>query len=329
MTNFESLDREAQIQALSQLGQTALAAYGLDRAKLTFISDTENTVFKVVAKRKTYVLRIHSPDEKSVSQIEGELHWLAALRRDTTLRVPEPVLTTEGKLVQVVQIPEISKPRPVVLFHWLPGQILGEHVNPKIITELGQIMAQLHNHAAQFDLPSGVSRPPWGERDGTMVAMLQAASNFSDEDLALCLEAAKRSGTEIEQIDQSQNYGLIHCDIHPWNCLRHQGKIRVIDFDDCRLGSFVEDIGITLTYFDASPNYEALRAAFFQGYTQFRSLSTNYQPEIEAFMVSRGLGLICWVLGWSSVDHHPFGPDMLASGLQRARRYMAAPRIKA
>jgi Ser/Thr protein kinase RdoA (MazF antagonist) len=146
---------------------------------------------------------------------------------------------------------------------------------------------------------------------------------LSDAEMALCIAAAERSGAEIDRVGESQHYGLIHCDIHPWNCLFHEGKIGLIDFDDCRLGSFVEDIAITLTYFDDRSDYKALRAAFFDGYTQVRALPPNYRVEVEAFMVSRGMGLVTWILSWPSLDHYPFGPDTLASALRRAEHYMA------
>ncbi len=90
-----------------------------------------------------------------------------------------------------------------------------------------------------------------------------------------------------------------------------------------RLGSFVEDIRITLTYFEDHPDYHALRTVFFEGYTQIRTLPPNYRAEVEVFMVSRGLGLISWIPSWPSLDHYPFGLDTLASALRRAKRYMA------
>ncbi len=324
MMDFESSSRQSQRERLGQLGKVALAAYGIDQASLQFVSDTENTVFRVETPSQLYALRIHSPDEKPACKVEGELQWLSALRRETSLRVPEPVLSCDGKLVLEIDAPGVPGPRPVVLFHWMPGQILGERINKDIVTRLGVIMGRLHQHAERFVLPEDISRPGWEkERSEPLAAYLRASTGLSDAEMALCIAANERSGAEIEKVDESQHYGLIHCDIHPWNCLFHEGEIGLIDFDDCRLGSFVEDIAITLTYFDDRSDYAALRAAFFDGYTQIRALPPNYCVEVEAFMVSRGMGLVSWILSWPSLDHYSSGPDTLASILRRAERYMA------
>ncbi|MBV7333454.1 phosphotransferase [Chloroflexi bacterium TSY] len=326
MKDFDSLDRQTQRNRLRQLGKAALNEYGISNGTLNFITDTENTVFQVRASDRTYALRIHSPDEKPASEVEGELLWLAALRRDTSLEVPEPVQTLGGHFVLEIETPDVPGPRPVVLFHWLPGEILGESTATKIdidiMGRLGSIMAQLHHHAEGFQLPDRSSRPPWSERR-SLVDHVYTTSGLSEPDLAMCIEAVHRSTDVIEAINTNKHFGLMHCDLHPWNCLFHENEISVIDFDDCRLGSFTEDIAITLTYFDSRPDYEALRNAFYDGYTQFRDLPSNYVAEVEAFMVSRGIGLITWVLGWPSLDHHPFGRTMLEDGLRRAEAYMA------
>ncbi len=323
MKSFESLDRQSQREQLGQLGQAALAEYGIDQARLQFISDSENTVFQIKTPSQSYALRIHSADEKPASEVEGELHWLAALRSETALRVPTPVPTSEGKLVLEINRLGMSSPIPMVLFHWMPGQTLGEQINTDMMIRVGIMMGQLHNHAEHFVLPAHISRIPWEKKRGeTLKGYLRSCAGLTDAEFAFCISAAEQSGVEIEKIDESHYYGLIHCDIHPWNCLIHQGEIGLIDFDDCRPGSFVEDIAITLTYFDERPDYKSVRTAFFEGYTQIRPLPPNYRTEVEAFMVSRGLNLINWVLGWPSPDLYPFGPDILASGLRRAERYI-------
>ena len=57
--------------------------------------------------------------------------WLAALARDTSLRVPAPVLTDrDGAHVVAAAHPGVPETRPCVLLRWLDGRFLNRGLTP-------------------------------------------------------------------------------------------------------------------------------------------------------------------------------------------------------
>ncbi|MEM7127151.1 MAG: phosphotransferase [Chloroflexota bacterium] len=322
--NWDALfGRGSEQKQLARHGMATLAAYGLDNAKLHFVSDSENVIFRVDATSGPYVLRIHPPESKAKSTILGELVWLDALRRETAIQVPKPVATSDGGLIHEIKLDNDPGPRSVVLFHWLPGELLGDHLNTGRVQQMGTIMARLHNHGEQFVLPHGANRAAWeGNSLSALQADLEKSQDLSKSDLALCTSAIMRLENVMAGIETTQNHGMIHNDLHSWNCLLHEDEISIIDFDDCQIGSFVEDIAITLNSFDEFPESESLCAALLKGYEQVRALPANFEAEVEAFITLRALGLIRWVLSWPTINHQPFGPDMLENSLRRVKQYI-------
>ena len=145
---------------------------------------------------------------------------------------------------------------------------------------------------------------------------------LNHEQLELCEEAARRVAVIINKVDDQQNFGLIHNDLHTNNCLSHKEKIGIIDFDDCQFAPFTCDMAITLSSFDNFPDQAALREAFLQGYAEKHDFPQNYAEEIEAFMIERRLRLIRWVSTWPSVDHLSFGRSIINNSLQSCQQFI-------
>jgi Ser/Thr protein kinase RdoA (MazF antagonist) len=207
----------------------------------------------------------------------------------------------------------------------MPGRILEDRPKPNLLAQMGAFMAQLHYHTEQFALPDGITLPHtswdklryWQDRQNDTSAIL------TTEQRNLCAVASQRLLAEIEQVGTDADYGLIHADLSMHNCLVHQGQLRVIDFADCRFGSHFYDISVPLTYLDEYQNYEASRAAFYEGYSSVRPLGEGYKAVVETFMVARSFDMIEWIhFDWPSLTHFWFGPELLSSAIRRIRHYM-------
>jgi Ser/Thr protein kinase RdoA (MazF antagonist) len=327
MKPFDQVARATQRKRLRRLGEIALKRYGRDGAKLRFISDTASFVFRVDWRGKRYALRIDSEpaNEEWLAMLKAEMAWLAALRRDTALAVPEPVPALDGTLEQVVAVDGVPGPRLVSLLRWMPGRLIGDRPTPRILAQMGAFMAQLHHHAEGFAFPDGATRSHtawdklayWCDRQNDTSATLTA------EERDLCAAAAERLQAEIARVGRDRDYGLVHADLHLHNCLLHEGELGVIDFADCRFASYFCDMAVPLTYLDGRPDYERLRAAFYEGYTAVRSLPAGYEGVVQTFMVARAFDIVEWIhLDWPSPTHFPFGPALLASAMRRIRDYM-------
>ena len=113
-----------------------------------------------------------------------------------------------------------------------------------------------------------------------------------------------------------------HADIHIYNCLRGDGKLKVIDFDDCCVASHFYDIAVPLTYVDDRKDYPALKESFYGGYLSARSLPENFHEHIETFMVARAFDMIEWIpYIWPDLEFFPEGQKLLVAAINRIEKY--------
>lgn len=328
----EFLSRQLKYAHLAKVATSALEQCGVFDPKLTFISDTGNVIFRADTTNESFSIRVYREQYRTISEIHSEMYWLLDLRQNTSLTVPEPLKTTSGHIVQEIPAPHAGNKFHVVIFKWMPGEIIGETLDPKIARRVGLSMAMLHNHAENFTLPADCFRTntDW-QGMGHLFANLSATkiahieSFLNKDQIALCDEAATRAAETIRKIDIQHNFGLIHSDLHEYNCLLHDDEIGIIDFEDCHIAPFTCDIAITLCSLDgSSSNHEELCPAFLQGYSEIRELPKNHADEIETFMIERRLRLIRWVATWSHVDYFPFGRQLINNALLHSRKYIGA-----
>src|SRR5437868_11251635 len=99
---FSSLSYGAQVRRMADLARVALAAYPLAGLRVRLQAHRYNTTFRVVAPGgDRYLLRIPRASQISLEAAQAELLWLAALRQETPLIVPEPVPNREQRLLTV------------------------------------------------------------------------------------------------------------------------------------------------------------------------------------------------------------------------------------
>ena len=76
-------------------------------------------------------------------------------------------------------------------------------------------------------------------------------------------------------------FGLIHADMRLANLLIHEGKTRLIDFDDCGIGWFLYDFAAGISFMEDNPTVETLKDAWVRGYRNVSSLSNEEEKEID------------------------------------------------
>lgn len=331
MKQFDQVTPAIQRKWLRQLGYTALERYGIEDAKLRFISTPSSTVFRVDTVSQRYVLRINSePPDRWLRWTEAELLWLLAIKRDTELSVPEPIAAPNGTFVHRVSTNKIPEGRIVTLLQWIPGRRIGKRPAPYLVRQIGAFMAQLHSHTEQFSLPDDINRPQtvWDKLRYWQDRQNDTSDTLTTEQRDLCAIASERLLTEIEEIGTSEDYGLVHADVTLNNCLLHQGQLNVIDFADSRYASHYYDIAVPLTdlteYWHIDhQEYERLQATFYDGYSTVRPLGRRYESAVETFMIARAFDVVEWIhLDWPSPTHFSYGPELLSSAIQRIRDYM-------
>ena len=145
---------------MMQLETLGLHHWGLsaDDANIRFISDTGNIILRATTQEGNYCVRIYPDQTVSVPEIHGEMYWLIGLKQQTQLTVPQPLKTVTGQFVHQMFVPELKDHFHVVLLDWVPGEILGSALDVDSAGQLGDLMAELHTHAASFQLPADAMR---------------------------------------------------------------------------------------------------------------------------------------------------------------------------
>ena len=326
-SSSESESGDHKFGYLEDVIQVALSQIGVAGARIRFISDTGNLIFRADGQAQSFAIRVYKDSDISNSAINAELFWLLDIKQKTNLSVPEPIPSQSANMVQEITYPTAEKPVKVVIFHWLPGEILGSQLNLDSATYMGEMMAALHLHANRFQLPPDCSRD---ENDWRGMGLFKAGLSdneiqrmecFLDKDqIRICESAAMIAAKNIARVEIQQDFGLIHSDFHTNNIILHHGKFSVIDFDDCQFAPFSNDLAITLASFDQFPEPEPLRKAFLQGYLKVRNLPLNFETEMEAFMMERRLRLLRWLATWPSVDS--FGKALIENSMRHLINYV-------
>jgi Ser/Thr protein kinase RdoA (MazF antagonist) len=323
MKPFETLSRRGQLWHLRQLALKALQAYEVAEPRLVPLRHEDNTTFRVdAADGERYVLRIHRPSRKTVAQVRSEMTWLAALRRETKLAVPQPVPTREGELVMVTSAAGVPEPRLSVLLRWLPGRFVDRGLTPAHLERVGVFMAELQRSAAQFRPPDGFVRGRldnlYGKPAGIDETLArQQVDNPEDEATAIRLVTevcSPADGALVERFIQKvravqraigqgpESFGLIHGDLHQENYLFHRGQVRAIDFDDCGYGYYLYDLAVTLVNINGRDDKASLREGLLAGYRSVRPLSAEHEQYLQTFMDLRDLQIMIWAI---EMRNHP------------------------
>jgi Ser/Thr protein kinase RdoA (MazF antagonist) len=261
-----------------------------------FINLSENHTYCIdVLGAPRFILRLHRPGYQSIPAIESELAWIAALARETTLPVPEPLAGRNGRLVQSVNN------RPGVLFTYKPGHepLPGDDIT-SLFNILGRYAAIAHNHASRFDTPAGFTRPSW-----TAEAILDADGLWGDWRKAPHVIGKTRETLDALDLRlradlsaygrSTERFGLIHADMRLANILIDDEKVRIIDFDDCGFGWFMYDFAAAISFFDDAPSVPALRQNWLDGYTAIRPLGDADLRIIDSMVLLRRMALLAWI----------------------------------
>ncbi len=286
---------EADIQPALQLWS------GLEGSQAHLINHSENQTFAVTAQSgERYSLRVHRPAYQSRHAIESELAWLAAIRRDTDLPVPELLVGRDGSALQRFVTPG-GETQLAALFRFIPGSeptLEGEPAG--LFTILGQYAATLHGHVTRWSRPSAFERPTW---DGSTI--LRADGLWGDWRIAPGVD--RHNAPIFQRLEQAiythladygtgaERFGLIHADMRLGNLLVDADRVTLIDFDDCGFGWFTYDFAAAISFHEASPVIPALKAAWLDGYGSVRALNATDIASMDTMVMLRRMALLAWI----------------------------------
>lgn len=295
------------------LVREALPLFGIDTsARITFIKERENQVFRVESDGQDCAVRIHRPGYRAAVEIECESHHLRGLQ-EAGLLVPEPVESLLGGYA----VPVDRDQRLVSVQRWLPDafpiadsfQVFtgAGTLDQDDMRQLGTVMGRHHLHAESTTPPESLRRPAWDLDglfgpgalwgDGTRLRSLTPEGRLS------LAQAAEAASLVIEALGRDRSvFGAIHADMTFENVLATGNGLVIIDFDDFGEGWFGFDIATALFFATPHPNFATLAEAFLHGYESVRELDPAVGEALDAFLIARGMSY----LGWAA--HRPGDP---------------------
>jgi Ser/Thr protein kinase RdoA (MazF antagonist) len=316
---------------LAALAAASLHKFDLpDGAVPTLINVSENATYQVddAKSGRRWALRIHRPGYHSPTAIQSELAWAKAVRDAGAAITPTVIAGRDGGMLQVVTHASVSRPRVAVLFEWEEG-IEPAEGDVAAFGQLGEIAARMHEQVRTWERPKWFDRhvwdfetslgstPHWGRwRDGM---------GMTPETLAIFQRTVDLIQARLERFGMApERFGLVHGDMRLANLLVDDGKVKVIDFDDCGFSWFLYDCAVTVSFFEHKPEVPDLLRAWVAGYRRVRPLCAEDEAEIPTFVMFRRLLLVAWIGSHHDTDlAQSMGVQYTADTVRLCERYLS------
>lgn len=336
MRPYQDLTYQGRLRRMRQLAQLALQKFGLQDAPFKLVVQAGNTLFRVYGPASSvtsgsdnlfepsqYLLRVHEPGYQEPEAIDLELTWLAAMRREANLPVPEPIPTRNGQWLATVNVPGVPGIRHCSLLRWIKGRSVKNCFQPHHLQAQGRLMARLHQFSIQWQPPAGMVKRKF-DWDGLFHD--DVGSGMANSDARALLSPLHREAfsfvaDQIREVmeDWGQGpdvFGLIHGDLGvDANLFFWHGEPRAIDFDDSGFGYWIFDLAVALDFCRDNPAYFRFRDALLNGYSEILTLPKWQAEQIELFLA--GLQ-VYWNL-WATGGTHLY-PNLLPEYRERMAR---------
>lgn len=290
------------VERLRSGAATLVAEWDLSpRTEVTLLNISENATFRAddPDRADPVILRVHRPGYHTRREIESELGWIEALQTAEVANIAPALECRSGGHIAAFDLD--GELRDVVAFRFVPGDepspdenlIQGFH-------DLGAISARLHGHARTWRQPDWFTRKTWN-----FDTTVGRSPHWGDWRAGMGLTSDGRDVLErvVRALDRKlaafgdgpDRFGLIHADLRLANLLVQDGRIAVIDFDDCGFGWFAFDFAAAISFIETNPAIPDLQAAWAEGYRSVTQLDVAVEAEIGTFIMLRRLQLTAWI----------------------------------
>ncbi|SPJ30914.1 phosphotransferase enzyme family protein [Falsiruegeria mediterranea] len=282
---------------MSAVVQQALKLWGLEAATVSLIATRENHVYRVNREGETYALRLHRQGLHSNAALQSELQWLAAIGAGG-VGVPSPIAAKDGRFLQTIDGVQVD------VLTWLSGRPLGattqgiDHPDrTSVFRALGQEMARLHTVSDAWTPSADFARWSWDRAgllgDAPLWDRFWENPSLNVTDRALFANFRFTANRDLERLETTLDYGLIHADLVRENVMVDGDHVRFIDFDDAGFGFRLFDVATALIKNLDEPDYPDLKAALLAGYRAERPLDPSL---LDLFMALRAATYVGWII---------------------------------
>ncbi len=185
-------------------------------------------------------------------------------------------------------------------------------------------MAQLHDYAASWQPPSGLTkrRYDWNglfeDDSGTGMPASEAWALLPQPYRESFEVVARQVKQVMNELGQGRDvFGLIHADLGvDSNVLFWRGEARAIDFDESGFGYWVYDLAIALEHCREDAEYPKFRSALLDGYAEIRSLPEDHLEHLDLFAAVFDVYWSLWAA--AAVHRSPGSREELRPRMERA-----------
>ena len=303
------------------------------------------------------VLRLCRPGYHTEEELQAEVRWLLALAQsgaptasESARQVPPqssdssvpfvtrgvmfsvPLMGADEKYVHSVYGRDGMLYHGVV-FQYLTGVLL-EELPPEQqaawFGRIGEAAALLHRQVRGWSDAKKLPRFRW-----TYETMLgknavwgdwRKVPAFTPRMPAVLAEADRMIRSDLEAYGmQEERYGLIHGDLRAANLIADREVLKILDFDDCGYGWYMQDLAAALSFAETRDIVPQLISGWIRGYEKISGLNRADKEMIPTFIMMRRLQLTAWVAGRavSGAEAAQTAPDDFAAGtVALAKRYV-------
>jgi Ser/Thr protein kinase RdoA (MazF antagonist) len=289
------------------VAERALGQWDLGAVRLELISRSENVVFRVDSDSgETFVLRVHRPGYHTLTELNSEQVWNAALRL-AGISVPHSRQTRAGEYYAIVDVPGTAESRHVSVVDWFEGTTMFELIQAEAdggiqaahFERLGHLIGRMHNVTQQWKPPAWFERHAL-DADGLMGPTpfwgpFWDSSMFTPSQRRTVLDARTVLHEKLSSLRKdSKCYGMIHADLVSANVLINADELHAIDFDDAGFSWFIFDLAAALTDYADDPHHDTFRDALLAGYQSERNLEDEWRELLPMLYLVRALSILGW-----------------------------------
>ncbi len=282
-----------------------------------------NDVYLVRAGKTEYASRVWRAGFRSEDDVAYETALLKFLD-DNGVPVPAALPSRNGALYIPLDAPEGR--RHLSVFRWAPGRPFADAPNEATAHELGAMFGRVHLLAKDF-APAKVRHVGGSQqlRDG--VAAVQRMVAHRDGEAAWYARAAKALADALDALpEEAAPTGPIHGDFHIYNAFIDDGRIVLLDFDNCGVDHWSSELAsfIWANHYVGGID-EAINDAFVAGYESERPLAARERDLMPLFYAAKELRfLIGFAENVNAVGHTPLLNPDLDWFAERTRKHVGA-----
>jgi Ser/Thr protein kinase RdoA (MazF antagonist) len=320
-TTFFNLPEDEQIEGIEAFSSEILSRYAIDVQSVASINFEYNATLKVqTTDGQLFALRVNINSPRTPDNLAAEIAWVNFLARDGRVNVPHPIANKQGDFHTSIFHEPSQRTLHCVLYSWLDGEEVGDEPSTEQLRALGAAMATLHKSSENFELPAGaklplLSDPMWETED----YLLGEKSVLDPQAKVLVARGLDAIASETKRLFASQKPQIIHADLHGWNVMWSDGKLSVLDFDDCGIGLPLQDLATAIYYLDTPEQEAALR----EGYESVAPLPELSQSDLDMLLLQRRIILLNYLYETSNAEHRAMIPEYLVESIRRIEKYLA------